>query len=83
VKFNPVVQEEICTKTITETVEIPMVRKRQERENISSPAPANSVSSVPAVSGRDGRVLGNCRTKILINGKEQEVHSKEINWRWP
>jgi hypothetical protein len=78
VELNPVVHEEICTQTF----ELPVVRERQQRENISSPAPSNSVSSVPAVSGRDGKTLGKCRTKILINGKEQEVDSKEINWRW-
>jgi hypothetical protein len=78
VELNPV-HGEICV----ERIEVPFVKERQSGENIfSSPTP-NSVSSVPAVSRQDGNVLSNCRTKIRVNGKEQEVDSKEIVWRWP
>lgn len=78
VEFNPV-REEICV----ERIEVPIVKERQWGENISSSPTLNSVSSVPAVSQQDGNALSNCRTKIRVNGKEQEVDSKEIVWRWP
>lgn len=78
VELNPV-YEEICTST----VEVPIVKERQSGQNISSTPTPNSVSSVPTVSQQNGNALSNCRTKIRVNGKEQEVDSKEIVWRWP
>jgi len=79
VELNPVVHEEICTQTF----ELPVVRERQQRENNLFSGSFKQCLFCAAVSGRDGKTLGKCRTKILINGKEQEVDSKEINWRWP
>ena len=78
VEFNPV-HEEICV----ERIEVPIVKDRWSGENITSPPTPNSVSAVPTVSRQDGNALSNCRTKIRVNGKEQEVDSKEIVWRWP
>lgn len=89
VEFNPV-HEEICVERIEVPIvkdrwsgELPIVKERQSGENISSPPTPNSVSAVPTVSRQDGNALSNCRTKIRVNGKEQEVDSKEIVWRWP
>jgi hypothetical protein len=90
VELNPL-YEEICTSTSTielpivkerRSGELPIVKQRRSGENISSPPTPNSVSSVPTVSRQDGNALSNCRTKIRVNGKEQEVDSKEIVRRW-
>ena len=81
VELNPL-YEEICTSTSTSTIELPIVKERRSGENISSPPTPHSVSSVPTVSRQDGNALSNCRTKIRVNGKEQEVDSKEIVRRW-
>jgi hypothetical protein len=62
--------------------ELPIVKERRSGENISSPPTPHSVSSAPTVSRQDGNALSNCRTKIRVNGKEQEVDSKEIVRRW-
>jgi hypothetical protein len=62
---------------------VPFAPQEYGAKTSPSSHPANSVYNVPAVSSQDGEVLGKCRTKILLNGKEQEVDSKEIIWRWP
>lgn len=78
VELDPV-YEQICS---TSTIEVPMVEERRAGGKPFSPPTPNSVSSVPTVSPQDGNALMNCRTKIRVNGKEQEVDSKEIVWRW-
>ncbi|MBD1903773.1 hypothetical protein NDI44_27000 [Trichocoleus sp. DQ-A3] len=53
--------------------------------SIPSPTPATSniPSPAPTISGQDDESQAKCTTKIKINGREQEVDSKDLVWRWP
>ena len=81
VELSPI-HEEICGVPRPNEYFTPIEQGAPQERN-DSPTAKNSISPPPAISRQDGLPQTKCTTLIRINGKEYQVDSDEIVWRWP
>lgn len=76
IDYSPVVEEK-CTKAFS--FEYQQEWSRDDKQRVQESETPSSPHNMPK---QDDKPL-QCMRKIRINGKEQEVDSKEIIQRWP